>query len=293
MRTAGGCLLDGSMMNQNSEFTPGIEPPRQHSGPALWFAFQGDRLLVNHGPTSDKIPCTEDFADLSLKTLRQHYFGQFQGQPCFAVEVAEGVDPPPSMGFEGLRALFDRLDKHMVDLAGFAFQIVEWDRTHQFCGHCGTPTETQSNERAKACPNCGMLLFPRLSPAVIVLVERGRELLLARSRRFQPGMYSVIAGFVELGETLEEAVVREVQEETGVSVKDVRYFGSQQWPFPHSLMVGFTAKYASGEITIDEEEIEDAGWYKVDNLPELPTKVSIARKMIDWFVSKQTESSKD
>jgi NAD+ diphosphatase len=142
-------------------------------------------------------------------------------------------------------------------------------------------------ERAKECPKCGLLHFPRLAPAIIVLVERGNELLLARSRHFMPGMYSVLAGFVEPGESLEEAVVREVREEVGISVKDIKYFGSQPWPFPHSLMVGFTATYGCGEITIDDTEIEDAGWFTADKLPRIPGKISIARKLIDWFVEKQ------
>ena len=125
---------------------------------------------------------------------------------------------------------------------------------------------------------------------MIVLVERGHELLLARSRHFLPGMYSVLAGFVEPGESLEEAVVREVKEEVGVTVKDIRYFGSQSWPFPHSLMIGFTATYAGGEISLDDSEIEEAGWFTVDNLPPIPGKISIARKLIDWFVAKQGKS---
>jgi len=142
-------------------------------------------------------------------------------------------------------------------------------------------------ERAKECPQCGLLHFPRLAPAIIVLIERGDQLLLARSRRFATGMYSVLAGFVEPGESLEEAVVREIKEEVSLSVKDIRYFGSQPWPFPHSLMIGFTATYAGGEISMEDEEIEDAGWFTVDRLPPLPGKISIARKLIDSFIEKQ------
>jgi NAD+ diphosphatase len=258
--------------------------------PALWFAFQGDRLLVGSQSASPSIPCLSDFGELALTALRQHHLGQFDGRHCYAVEVAEGVAPPWDMVFEGLRALFDRLDEDLFGLASLAAQIIEWDRAHQYCGHCGASTVTSTTERARVCPHCGRLHFPRLSPAIIVLVERDQELLLAHSRRFRPGMYSIIAGFVEPGETLEQAVVREVREETGITVKDIRYFGSQPWPFPHSLMIGFTATYAEGEITIDDEELEDAGWFTVDNLPPLPTKVSIARKMIDWFVSKMSNS---
>jgi NAD+ diphosphatase len=141
-------------------------------------------------------------------------------------------------------------------------------------------------ERAKECLKCGALYFPRLAPAIIVLVERGNQLLLARSRHFMPGMYSVIAGFVEPGETLEEAVVREVREEVGIAVRNIHYFDSQPWPFPHSLMIGFTATYAGGDISLNDSEIEDAGWFTPQNLPTLPGKISISRKLIDWFLAK-------
>jgi len=153
--------------------------------------------------------------------------------------------------------------------------------------------ENEKTERAKECPQCGLLHFPRLAPAIIVLVERDQEFLLARSRHFLPGMYSVLAGFVEPGESLEEAVVREVKEEVGVDIKDIKYFGSQPWPFPHSLMIGFTATYAGGEISLNDSEIEDAGWFTVNNLPRIPGKISIARKLIDGYLAKQGRTSED
>ena len=190
------------------------------------------------------------------------------------------------MAFEGLRQVYGRLDEDLFWISARAVQIVDWDRTHRFCGRCGAPTEAQKAERAKKCSRCGLLHFPRLAPAVIVLIERGDQLLLARARRFPTIMYSVLAGFVEPGESLEETVVREVKEEVGLSLKDIRYFGSQPWPFPHSLMIGFTATYAGGEISLDDDEILEAGWYTVDNLPPLPGKISIARKLIDWFIVK-------
>jgi NAD+ diphosphatase len=201
--------------------------------------------------------------------------------------VAEGTIPPAGMTFEGLREVYGRLDEDLFWIAARAVQVVDWDRTHQLCGRCGVPLKTSQTERAKECPQCGLLQFPRLTPAIIVLVERGNELLLARSRHFMPGMYSVLAGFVEPGESLEEAVVREVREEVGISVKDIKYFGSQPWPFPHSLMIGFVATYAGGKISLDDSEIEDAGWFTADRLPRIPGKISIARKLIDWFVDKQ------
>ena len=202
------------------------------------------------------------------------------------MELAEDVKPPKGMILEGLRQVYGRLDEDLFWIAARAVQIVDWDRTHQFCGRCGVRMEPQSTERAKRCPECGLLHFPRLAPAVIVLVEREDKLLMARSRHFASGMYSVLAGFVEPGESLEEAVIREVKEEVGISIKDIQYFGSQSWPFPHSLMIGFTATYGGGEISMDDAEIEDAGWFSVDKLPPLPGKISIARKLIDWFIEK-------
>jgi NAD+ diphosphatase len=185
------------------------------------------------------------------------------------------------------------LDEDLFWIAARAVQIIDWDRTHQFCGRCGVPLRNKTNERAKECPWCGLLHFPRLAPAIIVLVERGNQLLLARSRHFMPGMYSVLAGFVEPGESLEEAVVREVKEEVGIEIKDIKYFGSQPWPFPHSLMIGFTATYAGGEISLDDKEIEDAGWYAAEKLPRIPGKISIARKLIDGFLAKRGSVDED
>jgi NAD+ diphosphatase len=213
--------------------------------------------------------------------------GELRGRSCFAVDLPEGTAVPRGMAFEGLRKIYGRMDEELFWLAARAVQIVDWDRTHQFCGRCGVPLKPRETERAKECPKCGLLHFPRLAPAVIVLVERGNQLLMARSRHFAPGVYSVLAGFVEPGETLEEAAEREVFEEAGIRIKDVRYFGSQPWPFPHSLMIGFTAQYAGGEIRINDGELEDAGWFTVDRLPGQPGKISIARKLIEYFVAKQ------
>lgn len=279
-------------MSNNRKFISGIEPPIEKTGPAWWFAFSGNKLLVSQGSSSVTIPFLIDFGELGLTALSQNYLGHLEHTHCYAVELAEGTTPPAGMSFEGLRQVYGRLDEHLFWVATRAVQIVDWDRTHLFCGRCGTPLRTKTTERAKECPICGQLHFPRLAPAIIVLVERGKELLLARSRHFLPGIYSVLAGFVEPGESLEEAVAREVKEEVGVTVKDIKYFGSQPWPFPHSLMIGFTAQYADGEISLEDSEIEDAGWYTADHLPQIPGKISIARKLIDWFVEKQEKLSK-
>jgi NAD+ diphosphatase len=278
-------------MEESKKFISRVIPPVEKSEPAWWFAFQGNRLLVQLEPPQVTIPCLLDFSELPLPILREHYLGRLGGRHCYTVELAEGIPSPEGMTFEGLRQVYDRMDEDLFWVAGRAVQIIDWDRTHQFCGRCGVRTKTHPTERAKECPQCGFLHFPRLAPAIIVLVERGHEMLLARARRFPTLMYSTLAGFVEPGEALEEAVVREVKEETGIIVKDIRYFGSQPWPFPHSLMIGFTATYESGAITLEDEENIDARWFSADNLPPLPGKISIARKLIDWFLQKQGKPS--
>lgn len=268
-------------------FSPGVLPTEK-CGECLFFAFQDDRLLVHLGGQSARPPGGTDFGELGIPHGNQHYLGALDGRQCFAVDLGAEATAPPGMALEGLRKLWPLIGEDLFRIGGRAFQILEWDRTHRFCGRCGAATRLRARERALECPECGLLSFPRVSPAIIVLISKEREFLLARSPRFPKGMRSVIAGFAEPGETLEEAVMREVREEVGIEVRDVRYFGSQPWPFPHSLMVGFTASHASGEICIDGDEIEDAAWYTPDDLPDLPSPISISRRLIDSHLSRWT-----
>ena len=211
------------------------------------------------------------------------FLGILDGRPCWAV----GIDGEPEGGAVPLMGLYGQVEEIMFTVAGRAVQLVEWERTHRFCGRCGTPTEPAAGERARRCPTCGLLAFPRLAPAIITLVERDDgAALLARGRAFPIPMYSCIAGFVEPGETLEQAVHREVGEEVGVRIDNVRYWASQPWPFPHSLMLGFNADYVSGDIVIDETEIIDAQWFAPDDLPQIPPGLSIARRLIDDWLSR-------
>jgi NAD+ diphosphatase len=210
--------------------------------------------------------------------------GALDGRPCYAAELPDADQVARGFDLIGLRDTFGRLDEELIWIAGRANQLVDWSRNHQFCGQCGHPTEGKSEERAKICPACGLINYPRLSPAVIVAVVNGDRLLLASNKRFKSGFYSVLAGFVEPGETLEACVTREIKEEVGIRVNNIRYFGSQPWPFPNSLMVGFLADYAGGEINADPSEIVDAAWFSADNLPPIPPKITIARHLIDWFV---------
>lgn len=260
--------------------------------PSWQLAFAGPRLLVRAQDETLSVPDPLELA-AALGTDPGGLVGAriplppALGRPCQAYDLPPDFQPPPGFALMGLRTLFDQIPDELFRAAGTALQKVEWLRTHGFCSRCGHPTERHAVHQAMACPSCGHLHFPRLSPAVIVLVERGREMLLGRSPGFPPGVYSTLAGFVEPGESLEEAVHREILEEVGVEVTDLRYFGSQPWPFPHSLMIGFTARWASGEIRVDGEEIEDAAWFTPDHLPpRLPTTFSIARRLVDDFLNR-------
>jgi len=266
-------------------FQPAIRRPETHEGaPSLWFAFHQNRLLLHRDGQELRVPCSEQWCGLGLQHSVRHYLGVMGDAHCYAVQLLDEPTELEGVVFKDLRSVLLTMDESITGVAGLAFQIVHWDRTHRFCGQCGQPMEPMTEERARKCARCDLVFFPRLSPVIIVRVSRGEQLLLARSPHTPPGMYSVLAGFVEPGETLEEAVVREVMEEVGVSLRNIRYFGSQPWPFPHSLMIGFTAEHAGGEIRIDGKEIEDANWYSVDRLPMLPSPISIARRLVDDFL---------
>lgn len=259
---------------------------------SLWFVFRGSELLVFLEGVAEgtvaRVPTGSEWAALDLPVEEPHEVGSLNGSAAWAVGVAAaGAEPPAGMAFQGLRRLWGALGEEAWKLAGRAVQIVEWDRNHRYCGRCGAETERKMVELARVCPRCGLQHFPRVSPAVIVRIERGDQLLLARSPHFAPGVYSTLAGFVEPGESLEETVAREIREEVRVEVRNIRYFGSQPWPFPHSLMIGFVADYESGEIRPQEGEIEDAGWFGVEGLPGLPSRFSIARALIDDFISRR------
>ncbi len=212
------------------------------------------------------------------------YLGDLDGAPCFARTLVRGEAAPTGTEIVPLRQLFGALSDEDFAIAGRALGLTAWDADHRFCGRCGAPTERSTTERVRTCTTCGHGAYPRLSPAIIALVERDGRALLARNARFPLPFFSTLAGFVEVGETLEHAVAREVAEEAGIAVTDIRYFGSQPWPFTGSLMVGFTARWAGGEIVADPSEIAEASWFPPDELPMIPPKLSIARELIDDFV---------
>ena len=251
---------------------------------SLCFVFQQALLLVARGAPGACLPGHEDLARLGAKPLRRLYLGTLDNRACYAFEYAADTEAPQDMAWQGLRALYGKLDDSLFALAGRALQLVDWDRTHQFCGRCGTSTRQREHERARECPSCALIAYPRIASAVMCLVRRGQKVLLARSPHFLPGMYSALAGFVEPGESLEQCLAREVLEETGIKIANPRYFASQPWPFPHSLMIAFVADYAGGEISPAPDEIEDAQWFALDALPRLPNRISISRRLIDGVV---------
>lgn len=253
----------------------------------LSLAFQGNRVVVRPVEATVQFPTLPTLERAGYTVVAEESFPGPDGMQYQAADVVGPEEAPPGLALFGLRQLYGLVPDRLFGVLGRASQYLEWNRNHRFCGRCGARTVRSESELAKECTGCGALHFPRLNPAVIVSVRRGDEILLGRSPHFRPGVYSVLAGFVEPGESLEETVVREIREEVGIEVRGIRYFGSQPWPFPHSLMIAFTAEYASGEIEIDRRELEDAGWYRVDALPLLPAPLSIARALVNHFIAEQ------
>jgi NAD+ diphosphatase len=266
-------------------FTPSYTQPVEMTPDDLWFLFNDGKLLIKNLEGDCAITTAKDIEVLGVQSRHRQYLGVLNHIHCYTAEASNHRPLPEPFAFHDIRSLFNRMDEAMILAAGTANQLVLWDQNHRHCGKCGSPTQTLTDERAKTCPKCGLTNYPRLSPAIIVAIVRDNRILLANSKRFPGKMYSVLAGFVEPGESIEDCVEREVKEEVGIAVKNIRYFGSQPWPFPDSLMIGYTAEWAHGEIEVDEAEICDADWFSADNLPSIPTKISIAGKLIDWFVN--------
>ena len=278
-------MNDNTYFSLKARFTPGFRAEESVSHPSLWFIFKSEKLLINITENDSEAICTRSPEQLGITPIFSQFLGRYGTTNCFVAEVRESMPPPPSGQFKGLRALFGTVDDDLFILAGRAMQILHWHKEHRFCGKCGTSMENRDTELAKICPACSFVSFPRLSPAVIMSVTRGDHILLGRAPRFPPGMYSTLAGFVEPGETLEEAVKREVREEVNVRICNIKYVASQPWPFPHSIMIGFSATYVDGEIAMEDHELEDAKWFSVRDLPILPSKITIARLLIDNFIN--------
>ncbi len=269
--------------NEPDELQAGHVPPEDADhGDAWYFVFSRGELVVKSSQGGPEPITADDFRWFDMEVRSKHFLGHYLNRPCFAVS-AEGS---PSEGYSavGLRAILGRTAQSLFYLAGRAQQVIDWHETHQFCGRCGSTMEQHEYDRAKECPDCGLINYPRISPSIIVLITKGDEMLLARNAAWPNGMYSTLAGFVEPGESIEQTVHREVFEEVGLKLGKLHYFGSQSWPFPNSLMLGFHAEYAGGEIVCQEGEIADAQWFKADNLPQIPPRTAISGWLIQEFV---------
>ena len=206
--------------------------PTEPSQSAWWFAFVGNKLLVHAKSDEHQIPCLMSLDEIDLTPIRTQFLGTLDARPCYSAELSQDAAIPLDMSLLGLRELYGKLDDDLFALSGRAFQIMEWDRTHQYCGHCATSMTQLVGDRAKRCPNCGLVNYPRLSPAIIVLIARGDEVLLARAPRFPSSMFSVLAGFVEPGESLEETLIREVREEVASKSKTFVILALSPGPSP-------------------------------------------------------------
>ena len=249
------------------------------NSPSYWLLRCGNEFFTTIDPEQGHIFPLGQASDFGAP-VRPLLAGHWNGKACYAAEIEQR---PASLAGElvPVRALFSLAGSGAFLLAARATHLLDWQKNHRYCGRCGTPTRMKPDEYAMRCPSCGLLVYPRISPAIMVLILRGDDFLLARSPHFKPGVFSALAGFVEAGETLEQCAAREVREEVGVEITNLRYFKSQPWPFPDSLMIAFFADYVSGTITPDPSEIEEAGWFPRHALPLLPDPVSIARQLID------------
>lgn len=211
-----------------------------------------------------------------------HYLGDLEGRPCGVHLLSRQIDVT-GCDWRNLRSLLGRVDELHFALAGRAVQVVHWDSDHRFCGRCGCATEYHSSDRARVCPACQFAVYPRISPCVIMLVTRGEECLLARHTGNRYSKYTALAGFIEPGENAEQALAREVREEVGLEVGESRYIGSQSWPFPGQLMLGYLAEWTGGDLNPDREEIAEAEWFHYSALPELPPPQTLSGQLVRTF----------
>lgn len=256
------------------------DPADRPAPEAVWAIMSGNAVVVTDGPDGPALPCGP--LPPQLESRRTPLcIGLWHGTPLWTFSIGADRQIPAPYRAEPFNASEERLTPETLTLAGLARQILHWERQSSHCSRCGGATTRIPGSWGKRCASCSAEHFPHIHPCAIVLVRRDNELLLTRKKEWAPGRYSLVAGFLDFGESLEECAVREVKEETGIDIRNVRYVGSQNWPFPAQLMAGFVADYAGGEIAVDLHELEDARWFPVDALPGLPAKRSIARWIID------------
>ena len=252
-----------------------------------WFVFIGNALLLEHDDSGYHVPCmTEAPFPLKEWTPRQE-LPPLNGHPCMAYSLNTPPTDMKGMVTVGLRESWALLPRAFYNVAGKASELLYWDSNTRYCGVCGAPMK-RATTISKQCTNCGKEVWPQVSPAIIVRIRRGDDILLVHAKNFRRSeMYGLVAGFVETGETLEQCVKREVAEEVGLEITNIRYFGSQPWPYPCGIMIGFTADYVKGEVHVQEEELSNAGWFNRDHLPPIPDKMSIARKLLDDYIEEE------
>jgi NAD+ diphosphatase len=265
-------------------FRPDNLPPEQAQD-ALHIVFQSGELVTDMRAGDPCLLADAQIRGDGWRIVQQQFLGYWHDRPCYALEIdeVESLDP---MRFKrgSLYQILGRVEENLFALAGRASQLLAWERDHRFCGRCGERMTIDAAERAMRCSPCSTVIYPRIAPCIIVLVTRGEELLLARNANFPRPMYSTLAGFIEAGESAEETLKREVREEVGVEVTNLRYFSSQSWPFPSQLMLGYFAEYAGGDIVCDPREIADAQWYHYSNLPMIPPVSSISGQLIQSYI---------
>ncbi len=279
-------MMASSHFGVRMNFVAAIGPASEATAQCWCLAFVNGQLLLpepqglGSSVASESTPATlAPLASSERQALAevQHYLGRLDDLDCWALLLPVA---PPGWRAVPLRSAMMGFSETLAGVASRAAQVLAWDRNHRFCGVCATPTDRQPSERARRCPACGHVAYPRIAPAMMALVWRPGQLLLARAPHFAAGMYSALAGFVEAGESIEQCIRREVAEEVGVQVRELRYYGSQSWPFPNSLMIAFSAEWLSGEIVPQAEEIEDAQWFSIDALPQIPPRFSISGHLI-------------
>jgi NAD+ diphosphatase len=251
-------------------------------------AFMDKKLLMRKEADGFYIPKHKELADVLTDNSEMEYIGRFEEHDCYCTCLMEMPNIHDSFETVNIREITNLTgNPDLFLLAGNANHILNWRNANRYCGCCGHKTIDKKDERAVLCPGCGHIVYPRISPATITAILHEDKILLAHNRNFKEGLYSLIAGFVEPGETLEHCVAREILEEVGVKVKNIQYFSSQPWPFPDSLMIAFTAEYDGCEILVDQSEITDASWFTADTLPDIPSNDSVAGKIIRWYRDRQ------
>ncbi|MBF0478011.1 MAG: NAD(+) diphosphatase [Candidatus Omnitrophica bacterium] len=267
--------------------------PENGEDSAYYICFLDDDVLVEKSNESEFFPLLTNEMAKKFGFQKECFIGFLNNKSCYTLATADKI-LSDEYQYISLRDIFLTREKFIFDITGYAKQIHNWNRNFSFCGRCASQTVLLPNEHARLCERCQLINYPRISPAIITVVVKDNQILLARGHKFQDKqMFSVLAGFVEAGESLEDCVKREILEEVGIEVKNVQYFKSQSWPFPDSLMIGFTAAYKSGEIKIDDNEIAEAGWFKADALPKIPNQRSLSGELIQWFLNNRKQHSNE